>query len=76
DVAPYVERKLKALEAHASQGENIFLLRMPADAPAGTAGARRRAAQLELPGRAAVPPSWSCRMSSPAGAAPRDLCSR
>ncbi|GAA2895945.1 PIG-L family deacetylase [Streptosporangium fragile] len=32
DVAPYVERKIKALEAHASQGENIFLLRMPADA--------------------------------------------
>ena len=32
DVAPYVERKLKALEAHASQGENIFLLRMPAEA--------------------------------------------
>ncbi|MEU9832356.1 PIG-L family deacetylase [Streptosporangium sp. NPDC048047] len=32
DVAPYVERKRKALEAHASQGENIFLLRMPADA--------------------------------------------
>ncbi|TDD84606.1 PIG-L family deacetylase [Actinomadura rubrisoli] len=29
DVAPYVERKRKALEAHASQGENIFLLRLP-----------------------------------------------
>ncbi|WP_113702463.1 PIG-L family deacetylase [Nonomuraea lactucae] len=29
DVAPYVERKLKALRAHESQGENIFLLRMP-----------------------------------------------
>ncbi|MER7131612.1 PIG-L family deacetylase [Streptosporangium saharense] len=29
DVAPYVERKRKALRAHASQGENIFLLRMP-----------------------------------------------
>lgn len=29
DVAPYVERKLKALMAHESQGENIFLLRMP-----------------------------------------------
>ncbi|MGI8335682.1 PIG-L family deacetylase [Actinomadura scrupuli] len=29
DVSPYVERKRKALEAHASQGENIFLLRLP-----------------------------------------------
>ncbi|MFI0453854.1 PIG-L family deacetylase [Actinomadura sp. 6N118] len=29
DVAPYVDRKRKALEAHASQGENIFLLRLP-----------------------------------------------
>jgi LmbE family N-acetylglucosaminyl deacetylase len=32
DVSPYVERKRKALEAHASQGDNIFLLRMPEDA--------------------------------------------
>ncbi|MCT9930410.1 PIG-L family deacetylase [Planotetraspora sp. A-T 1434] len=29
DVSPYVERKVKALKAHESQGENIFLLRMP-----------------------------------------------
>ncbi|SDJ80915.1 N-acetylglucosaminyl deacetylase, LmbE family [Nonomuraea maritima] len=29
DVAPYVERKLKALQAHESQGDNIFLWRMP-----------------------------------------------
>jgi LmbE family N-acetylglucosaminyl deacetylase len=29
DVSAYVERKRKALEAHASQGENIFPLRMP-----------------------------------------------
>ncbi|MER7207432.1 PIG-L family deacetylase [Streptosporangium sp. NPDC000239] len=29
DVAPYVERKRKALQAHASQGDSIFLLRMP-----------------------------------------------
>nr|WP_055502645.1 PIG-L family deacetylase [Nonomuraea pusilla] len=29
DISPYVERKLKALRAHESQGENIFLLRMP-----------------------------------------------
>ncbi|KAB8189813.1 GlcNAc-PI de-N-acetylase [Nonomuraea phyllanthi] len=29
DVTPYVERKLKALRAHESQGDNIFLLRMP-----------------------------------------------
>ncbi|MFC1439845.1 PIG-L family deacetylase [Streptacidiphilus sp. N1-10] len=28
DVSPYVERKRKALEAHASQGENIFMLRL------------------------------------------------
>jgi LmbE family N-acetylglucosaminyl deacetylase len=28
DVAPYAERKRKALEAHASQGDNIFFLRM------------------------------------------------
>jgi LmbE family N-acetylglucosaminyl deacetylase len=32
DVSPYVEHKRKALEAHASQGDNIFLLRMPEDA--------------------------------------------
>jgi LmbE family N-acetylglucosaminyl deacetylase len=32
DVSPYVERKLKALRAHESQGENIFLLRMPEEA--------------------------------------------
>ncbi|MCG5212791.1 PIG-L family deacetylase [Streptosporangium soli] len=32
DVSPYVEQKRKALEAHASQGENIFLLRLPAEA--------------------------------------------
>ncbi|MFG2005997.1 PIG-L family deacetylase [Spirillospora sp. NPDC048911] len=31
DVAPYVDRKRKALEAHASQGDNIFLLRLPED---------------------------------------------
>ncbi len=31
DVAPYAERKLKALGAHASQGDNIFFLRMPDD---------------------------------------------
>ncbi|MEU5883433.1 PIG-L family deacetylase [Spirillospora sp. NPDC047279] len=29
DVSPYSDRKRKALEAHASQGENIFLLRLP-----------------------------------------------
>lgn len=29
DVSPYVERKRKALQAHASQGDNIFLLRLP-----------------------------------------------
>jgi LmbE family N-acetylglucosaminyl deacetylase len=29
DVAPYSERKAKALQAHASQGDNIFFLRMP-----------------------------------------------
>ncbi|MCW2900966.1 MAG: hypothetical protein JWO67_3231 [Streptosporangiaceae bacterium] len=32
DVSPYVERKRKALEAHASQGDNIFMLRMPEEA--------------------------------------------
>lgn len=32
DVSPYVERKVKALRAHESQGENIFLLRMPDEA--------------------------------------------
>ncbi|MFF5206197.1 PIG-L family deacetylase [Streptosporangium sp. NPDC000396] len=32
DVAPYAERKRKALEAHASQSESIFLLHMPAEA--------------------------------------------
>ncbi|MFC1416210.1 PIG-L family deacetylase [Streptacidiphilus cavernicola] len=29
DVSPHVDRKRKALEAHASQGENIFFLRLP-----------------------------------------------
>ncbi|XVQ86153.1 PIG-L family deacetylase [Microbispora siamensis] len=32
DVSPYVENKLKALQAHASQGENIPFLRMPPEA--------------------------------------------
>lgn len=32
DVSAYVERKRKALEAHASQGDNIFLLRLPEEA--------------------------------------------
>ncbi|WP_043620063.1 PIG-L family deacetylase [Nonomuraea candida] len=32
DVTAYTERKLKALRAHESQGENIFLLRMPEEA--------------------------------------------
>lgn len=35
DVSPYVERKAKALEAHASQSENIFLLRMPEEVRQG-----------------------------------------
>jgi len=32
DVSPYAGRKRKALEAHVSQGDNIFLLRLPDDA--------------------------------------------
>ncbi|MEV0347690.1 PIG-L family deacetylase [Nonomuraea sp. NPDC050680] len=32
DVAPHVERKLKALRSHASQGDNIFLFQMPEEA--------------------------------------------
>ncbi|GAA0434744.1 GlcNAc-PI de-N-acetylase [Acrocarpospora corrugata] len=32
DVSPYVDRKIKALRAHASQGENIWLLQMPQEA--------------------------------------------
>lgn len=32
DVAGYVQEKIKALKAHESQGENIFLLQMPEDA--------------------------------------------
>lgn len=31
DVSPYIEHKIKALRAHASQGDSIFLLRMPAE---------------------------------------------
>lgn len=31
DVAPHVQRKIKALEAHASQGDSVPFLRMPAD---------------------------------------------
>lgn len=32
DVSAYTERKLKSLQAHESQGENIFFLRMPEEA--------------------------------------------
>jgi LmbE family N-acetylglucosaminyl deacetylase len=32
EVAPFAKQKVKALEAHASQGENIFFLRMPEEA--------------------------------------------
>ncbi|MBB3725840.1 PIG-L family deacetylase [Nonomuraea dietziae] len=32
DVSPYVEHKVKALRAHASQGDSIFLLQMPQEA--------------------------------------------
>jgi len=32
EVAPYAKQKVKALEAHASQGENIFFLLMPEEA--------------------------------------------
>lgn len=32
DVSPYVENKVKALQAHESQGENIFLLKMAPEA--------------------------------------------
>ncbi|MFB4318898.1 PIG-L family deacetylase [Actinomadura sp. 21ATH] len=32
DVTPYVDRKFKALEAHASQGDSIFMLRLPEEA--------------------------------------------
>ncbi|MEU4831411.1 PIG-L family deacetylase [Streptosporangium sp. NPDC023615] len=38
DVTPYVERKRKALEAHASQGDSIFMLRMPPEAQRQTLG--------------------------------------
>jgi LmbE family N-acetylglucosaminyl deacetylase len=31
DVSPYVENKIKALRAHASQGDGAFLLRLPDD---------------------------------------------
>ncbi|WP_067680874.1 PIG-L family deacetylase [Nocardia miyunensis] len=31
DVAPYAQRKVKALEAHASQGDSVPFLRMPSD---------------------------------------------
>ncbi|MGE5286958.1 MAG: GlcNAc-PI de-N-acetylase, partial [Micromonosporaceae bacterium] len=31
DVSRYAERKRKALQAHASQGDNLFLLRLPED---------------------------------------------
>ncbi|MCP2340947.1 PIG-L family deacetylase [Actinomadura rupiterrae] len=38
DVSAHVERKRKALEAHASQGENIFLLRLPDEMQAAVFG--------------------------------------
>jgi LmbE family N-acetylglucosaminyl deacetylase len=39
DVTPYTERKRKALMAHASQGDNIFFLRMPEEAQRQAFGA-------------------------------------
>ncbi|MFC5187733.1 PIG-L family deacetylase [Actinomadura harenae] len=52
DVAPYAERKLKALEAHASQGENIFLLRLPDEMQARVFGSEsfvRRFSKVDSP---------------------------
>ncbi|MFF5261566.1 PIG-L family deacetylase [Actinomadura viridis] len=52
DVSAYVERKRKALEAHASQGENIFLLRLPDEAQQMALGSEpfiRRLSRVEAP---------------------------
>jgi len=52
DVSPYVERKRKALEAHASQRDNIFLLRLPEDAQQQAFGQEafvRRFSQVPAP---------------------------
>ena len=52
DVSAYVERKVKALEAHASQGENIFLLRMPEEIrrlALGTESFIRRRCRVDAP---------------------------
>jgi LmbE family N-acetylglucosaminyl deacetylase len=52
DVSAYVERKVKALEAHASQGENIFLLRLPEEARRLALGAEafiRRLSRVDAP---------------------------
>jgi LmbE family N-acetylglucosaminyl deacetylase len=52
DVSPYGERKRKALEAHASQGENIFLLRLPEEAQRrafGTESFVRKLSRVEAP---------------------------
>ena len=52
DVSAYAARKRKALEAHASQGENIFLLRMPdeiQEAVFGTEAFVRRFCRVPAP---------------------------
>ncbi|MEU6034669.1 PIG-L family deacetylase [Actinomadura sp. NPDC047616] len=54
DVSAYATRKRKALEAHASQGENIFLLRLPEEVQQvvfGTEAFVRRSSRVEAPAR-------------------------
>jgi LmbE family N-acetylglucosaminyl deacetylase len=52
DVTAYVERKRKALEAHASQGDSIFMLRLPEEAQVMVFGFEpfiRRICKVEAP---------------------------
>jgi len=52
DVSPYVSNKIKALEAHESQGENMFLLRLPDEAQQmvfGTESFVRKICKVEAP---------------------------
>lgn len=54
DVSPYAERKRKALQAHESQSDTVFLLRLPEEAQAqafGTEAFVRRICRVPAPDR-------------------------
>ncbi len=54
DVSPYAERKRKALEAHESQSDTVFMLRLPEEAQLQAFGAEafvRRICRVDAPGQ-------------------------